>query len=165
MGENIMAFREKDQADFDLETFVDLFDTAMSSDNPAVQKALKNLILISALVGANANHDIKQGPLRRLVEDIKHLNQRISSLEMNREYKTTYAPPSTGTWPSGTIPPGTIGTIPPGTIWTTNKSYTDPNNGAISAQGHMNQAKSFVNGHGDVFEVKVGALLDKLESK
>jgi hypothetical protein len=156
-----MAFREKDQADFDLETFVDLFDTAMSSDNPAVQKALKNLMLISALVDAKSDHAIKQGPLRRLVEDIKHLNQRISSLEMNREYKTTYAPPSTGTWPGGTIPPGTI--------WTTNTSYTDPNNGAIAAQGHMNQvtsqAKSFVNGHGDVFEVKVGALLDKLESK
>ena len=30
--------REKDQADFDLETFVDLFDTAMSSDNPAKSK-------------------------------------------------------------------------------------------------------------------------------
>ena len=41
-----MAFREKDQADFDLETFIDLFDTAMTSDNPAVKKALKNLILI-----------------------------------------------------------------------------------------------------------------------
>lgn len=163
-----MEMREKDQADFDLETFVDLFDTAMTSDNPAVKKALKNLILISTLVDANSDHGLRQGPLRRLVEDIKHLNQRVSSLESEKQYKT-YTQPNTGTWPSGPGYTPIPGTIPPGTIWTTNTSYTDPNNSAIAAQGHMNQvtsqAKSFVNGHGDVFEVKVGALLDKLESK
>jgi hypothetical protein len=127
-----MAFREKDQADFDLETFVDLFDTAMSSDNPAVKRALKNLILISALVDAKSEHEIRVGPLRRLVEDIKHLNQRLQTLEMEKSYKTTYTP-TTGTWPPGVVQPkwpqtspNTVaptavpGTgLPPGAIWTT----------------------------------------------
>ncbi len=176
-----MGMREKDQADFDLETFVDLFDTAMSSDNPAVKKALKNLILISALVDAKSEHEIRIGPLRRLVEDIKHLNQRLQALEYEKSYKTTYVgttppgiqtSPGTGTWPPGgyqawpqtnpnTIAPSAVpGTsLPPGTMWT-------------SAAGSVNVAsskdsgiKSFVDGHGDVFEVKIGSLLDKLESK
>ncbi len=138
--------RQKDQADFDLETFIDLFDTAMTSDNPAVKKALKNLILISTLVDAKSDYGSRQGPLRRLVEDIKHLNQRLTNLEMEKQYKSTYtAPPSTGTWPSGpgyvhtgptpatpmwpqTIPntvaptavPGTG--LPPGTIWNSTTS-------------------------------------------
>jgi hypothetical protein len=123
-----MTSREKDQADFDLETFIDLFDTAMTSDNPAVQKALKNLILISALVDAKSYHSLRQGPLRRLVEDIKHLNQRISSLEMEKQFKAPYyshpTNPGTPMWPqpspntvAPTAVPGT--TLPPGAIWTT----------------------------------------------
>lgn len=139
-----MAFREKDQADFDLETFIDLFDTAMTSDNPAVKKALKNLILISTLVDAKSDHGLRQGPLRRAIEDIKHLNQRLTNLEMEKQYKTTYAPPTTGTWPSGpgyvqplnpatpmwpqtnpnTVSPTAVpGTgLPPGTIWSASAS-------------------------------------------
>ena len=137
-----MAAREKDQADFDLETFIDLFDTAMTSDNPAVKKALKNLILISTLVDAKSDYVSRHGPLRRLVEDIKHLNQRLQTLEMEKSYKTTYTPPTTGTWPPGynqplnpatpmwpqttpnTVAPSAVpGTgLPPGTIWNTSTS-------------------------------------------
>jgi hypothetical protein len=129
-----MAAREKDQADFDLETFIDLFDTAMTSDNPAVKKALKNLILISTLVDAKSDYGSRHGPLRRLVEDVKHLNQRLTSLEMEKQYRSTHTPPpSTGTWPPGVVQPmwpqtspNTVaptavpGTgLPPGAIWTT----------------------------------------------
>ena len=136
-----MAAREKDQADFDLETFIELFDTAMTSDNPAVKKALKNLILISTLVDAKSDYGLKHGPLRRLVEDVKHLNQRLQTLEMEKSYKTTYTTP-TGTWPPGynqplnpatpmwpqttpnTVAPSAVpGTrLPPGTIWSTSTS-------------------------------------------
>ncbi len=139
----MMAAREKDQADFDLETFIDLFDTAMTSDNPAVKKALKNLILISTLVDAKSEYGSRNGPLRRLVEDIKHLNQRLTNLEMEKQYKSTYTPPpGTGTFPPGyshptnpampmwpqtspnTITPTAVpGTgLPPGAIWTTSTS-------------------------------------------
>jgi hypothetical protein len=68
------AARQKDQADFDLETFVDLFDTAISSDNPAVQRALKNLLMIAAIVNSeDADAGMRHGPLRRVLEDQKHI--------------------------------------------------------------------------------------------
>ncbi len=118
-----MEMRAKDQSDFDLETFVDLFDTAMTSDNPAVKKAFKNLLLISAIVNSDQGSGLRHGPLRRLVEDIQHLNRRISSLEsrpqspnvpipsgpyINTPYVVSPMPtvqPHTGTpnWPPGTI--------------------------------------------------------------
>ena len=169
MGKRIMGMREKDQADFDLETFVDLFDTAMSSDNPAVQRALKNLVLISAMVNAQSPESLRKGPLRRVVEDIQILNKRLSTLESAGAYRSPYTPstpipaqavPNTN-WPTtlpGTIPPGTIISGPLGPI-PSGQSY-----GATTAK-NATQSKSFVDGHGDVFEIKVGTLLEKLESK
>jgi hypothetical protein len=97
-----MPSREKDQADFDLETFVDLFDTAMSSDNPAVQRALKNLLMIAAIVNAeNAEAGMKQGPLRRVLEDQKNIVSRLNRIENEKVYtQTPYAP--------GSIPPTSV---------------------------------------------------------
>jgi hypothetical protein len=81
------AAREKDSSDFDLETFVDLFDTAMTSDNPAVQKAFKNLLMIAAIVNSeNKQESIIKGPLRRLVDDVRNLNRRLSDLENQKIY-------------------------------------------------------------------------------
>jgi hypothetical protein len=138
------AAREKDQADFDLETFVDLFDTAISSDNPAVQRALKNLLMIAAIVNAeDAEAGMRQGPLRRVLEDQKNILSRLSRIENDRIYPqqpTPYVPggippksvplgpyinPNTGpytTWPST----GT-GSPPPNTIWcsTSSTAYDD----------------------------------------
>ncbi len=156
-----MAFREKDQADFDLETFIDLFDTAMTSDNPAVKKALKNLILISTLVDAKSDHGLRQGPLRRVVEDIKHLNQRVQTLEMEKQYKTTYAP-TTGTWPPGYVHPGPT----PGTVW----PQTSPNTVAPTAvpgtglpPGTIWSASS--SNIASTAQVPADSLLEKLEIK
>lgn len=85
---------------FDLETFVDLFDTAMSSDNPTVKKAFKNLMMVAALVEGE-NQDPKFGPLRGLLKTIENLQQKVSVLEMN-QYKnnhvnTVYGPTVTAT--------------------------------------------------------------------
>ena len=152
-----MSMREKDQADFDLETFVDLFDTAMSSDNPAVQRALKNLVLISAMVNAQQDpNGLRKGPLRRLVEDIQHLNKRLSNLEGAGAYRSTYAPstPTPGTSPLP-YPPGQTqwptvlpGAFPPGTIV------------SGTSAGDTFSAKAF-----NQIDVKVSSLLDKLEAK
>lgn len=155
------ASREKDQADFDLETFVDLFDTAMSSDNPAVKRALKNLLLISAMVNAeNSKNYLQRGPLRRALDDINNIARRLERVENN--VKSTFTPTPPGynpndgqvTWPvhnpNVSPMPGTA--LPPGTIWTTTNtgtSYTAPNSGAKSstansitksAQAHMSVA-------------------------
>lgn len=165
-----MSMRDKDQADFDLETFVDLFDTAISSDNPAVQRALKNLLMIAALVNAeNTEAGMQQGPLRRVIEDQKHIIRRLNELETKSSWNTPgqYSPmpvpsrpaplqsPTIGpTWPNPVTNPGMV---PPGTIWTTNtsgSSYTIPDSGAksLATQAHMAVAS-------------LDGFLDKLETK
>ena len=134
------AAREKDQADFDLETFVDLFDTAISSDNPAVQRALKNLLMIAAIVNAeDAEAGMRRGPLKRVLEDQRNIIRRLDRIESDRIYPqqpAPYIPPGgTGT-PFGPVPlgpyyptppitrPSTSPSAIPGTIWATNTSST-----------------------------------------
>lgn len=113
-----MSSREKDSSDFDLEQFVDLFDTAMSSDNPAVQRALKNLLMIATLVDGDIKPENRvRGPLRRLVDDLQNLNRRIGQLESANQTTRTYTAPGTINTPWVTTQPNT-GTPnwPPGTI-------------------------------------------------
>lgn len=167
-----MASREKDQADFDLEQFVDLFDTAMSSDNPAVQRALKNLLLIAAMVNAeDAEAGMRQGPLRRVLEDQKTIIRRLNDLEQNNSHwNRTYGPitpgtpsmPSPGT-PFGPVPLGpyvgspltwpTTGTgmPPPNQIWCT--TNTNISSSAVDDQ--------FISDNSQ----KYATLLDKLETR
>jgi len=154
-----MSAREKDQADFDLETFVDLFDTAMSSDNPSVQRALKNLLMIAAIVNAeNTNAGLQQGPLRRLVEDQKNIVRRLQDLENNGALHKQFGPipPSSPSMPFGPVPlnpfvwPSTgTGSPPPNQIWcATNASSTGFDDQFISDP-----------------QAKYATLLDKLETR
>ena len=84
------AAREKDQADFDLERFVDMFDEAMTSRDPRVVDALRSLMMIVALTRPESKdsglHDRNHGPLRRLYEDVGHLNRRLGRLEEEHHY-------------------------------------------------------------------------------
>jgi len=96
------AAREKDQADFDLERFIDMFDEAMTSRDPRVVNALRSLMMMVTLTRPEVNNagldNRATGPLRRLFEDMNHLNRRLHSLEddvrqlRNREasYKEAY---------------------------------------------------------------------------
>ena len=159
-----MPSREKDQADFDLETFVDLFDTAISSDNPAVQRALKNLLMIAAIVNAeDAEAGMRQGPLKRVLEDQRNIIRRLDRIESDKDRMNQFpgfgpVPPNTGPvplgpyFPSNPITSPNTGTPwpPAGTsIWTTTNSNTTN----ISSTAHEDQFKSYDN------------LYEKLESK
>jgi len=73
--------RERDSADFDLEAFIDLFDEALTSDDPSVQKTLQHLMVIAALARNHARHDSRNGPLRRLFDDQKNIIRRLERLE------------------------------------------------------------------------------------
>ena len=77
------AAREMDQADFDLERFIDMFDEAMTSDDPRVVETLRRLMMIVALTAPETRkeHDRRTGPLRRLFEDMSHLNNRMHRME------------------------------------------------------------------------------------
>jgi hypothetical protein len=89
------AAREKDQADFDLERFVDMFDEALTSRDPRVIDALRGLMMMVTLTRPESRnsglHDRNHGPLRRLYEDVNHLNRRMHDMEDNiRQIKNSY---------------------------------------------------------------------------
>lgn len=94
--------------DFDLEKFIDLFDTAMSSDNPTVKRAFKNLMLVAAL--ADSENENTNGPLRDLVEKVKSLEGRIAAIEWRTNVGIGSA--------------GGAGSIPYPAVWTTTSSVT-----------------------------------------
>ena len=134
--------REKDQADFDLEAFIELFDEALTSDDPSVQKTLQHLMVICALARNHQKHNQTNGPLRRLFEDMKHLNSRLNNLESQRGmYHPGYGPvpPTNPTiWPPVVTQPGTASPQWPGPnqIWcatnNTAASLTVPENSAVA---------------------------------
>ena len=76
------AAREKDQADFDLEQFIELFDTALTSEDPRIKQALGHLMTITALITTtNRRDDQRNGPLRRLFDDVNNIHHRVERLE------------------------------------------------------------------------------------
>jgi len=78
------AAREPDQADFDLERFIDMFDTAMTSEDPRVVETLRKLLMIVALTQpeiSSVEHDRQRGPLRRMFDDMNNLNRRMHDME------------------------------------------------------------------------------------
>jgi len=77
------AARESDQADFDLDRFIDMFDEAMTSKDPRVIETLRSLMMIVTLTRpeASTKHDRLTGPLRRLFDDMYNLNRRMSQMD------------------------------------------------------------------------------------
>jgi hypothetical protein len=140
------AAREKDSADFDLEAFIELFDEALTSDDPSVQKTLQHLMVIAALARNHDGHSKRSGPLRRLYDDQHNIIRRLEQLENNHsKFKPGFGPvphvqPTPVTWPSTTTQwPPIPGTYPPGTIFAQNlsaSSVTPPGSGAQSATGY-----------------------------
>lgn len=88
---------------FDLEAFVDLFDTAMTSNNPTVKKAFKNLMIVATLV--NAENEPKIGPLRELMTSLNDLRSRVATLEASKYSSITTNTPGMPTWTVGTPVP------------------------------------------------------------
>ena len=79
------AAREPDQADFDLERFIDMFDEALTSKDERVINALHSLLMMTILTksetyGTPAT-DRQRGPLRRMQEDLNHLSNRLHRME------------------------------------------------------------------------------------
>jgi len=83
------AMREKVAADFDLERFTEMFDRALTSDDPRIKNALRQLMMMVILTDTD-NHEGKQrashGPLRRMQEDLRDHGRWIQRLE--REIET-----------------------------------------------------------------------------
>ncbi len=79
------AAREKDQADFDLERFIEMFDEALLSKDERVINALRSLMMMVVLTRPESREaglrDRNAGPLRRLYEDLHNLHRRIERIE------------------------------------------------------------------------------------
>jgi hypothetical protein len=77
------AARDPDQADFDLERFINLFDEAMTSKDPRVVETLRNLLMIVTLTRPEtySEQSRRAGPLRRLYEDMNDLNRAVSRMQ------------------------------------------------------------------------------------
>lgn len=82
------AVREKDAADYDLESFVEMFDQALTSDDPRVKNALRQLMMMVILTDTNDHEGqtrSKHGPLRRMQEDMRDQFKWIQRLEQEIE--------------------------------------------------------------------------------
>ena len=105
-----MSSREPDQSDFDLNTFIDLFDEALSSDDPRVKRALKDLLIITTLIrSADCQQpDLfeRKGPLRRLFDDLNNISRRVNTLEHNKIFEDlANQKPSYSNYPNITVSP------------------------------------------------------------
>jgi hypothetical protein len=165
-----MSSRDRTQDDLELETLIDLFDTALTSNNPAMKKAVKNLLLVATLIDSELSPEQRvRGPLRQALEDMRDLTRRMDRIEMehrNQNNPYTYPAPYTpipGTpWPNPnvttpwTIPPGT--TI--GTSTSSSKYSVPPNQGPYSINSKITVSSTAFD---DQFRAE--ELLTKLESK
>ncbi len=79
------AMREKDSADYDLERLTELFDEALTSDDPRVKNALRQLMMMVILTSDEHEDKDKgmygrRGPMRRMQEDLADLRRAVSDL-------------------------------------------------------------------------------------
>lgn len=82
------AMREKDAADYDLERFTEMFDQALTSDDPRVKNALRQLMMMVILTDTDDHEGeqrSKHGPLRRMQEDMRDQFKWIRRLEQEIE--------------------------------------------------------------------------------
>lgn len=87
--------REKDQLDFDLERFIEMFDEALTSNDDRVVNALRQLMMMVILTKSESR-DGSHGPLKRLFDDQSHILRRLERIEtemrsiltMNTRYGT-----------------------------------------------------------------------------
>ena len=97
----MIASREKDSADFDLDRFIRMFDEALTSQDPRVIDALRGLLMIVALTRPESKSTMERGPLRRLVDDVTNLNRRLGAVENRVLAEREQAIPTTGKYKSG----------------------------------------------------------------
>lgn len=100
------AMREKDASDYDLERFVEMFDQALTSNDPRVKNALRQLMMIVVLTDTEdyeGQARSKHGPLRRMQEDmrdqfrwIQRIEQEIEKIKQSITYNQMQQPTGPG---------------------------------------------------------------------
>lgn len=89
---------------FDIKEFAQMFDAALASDNPSVKKALRNFMMVAAIVHAEEQNGEERlmGPLETLVKKVADLEAIVYKMQAERTntrdyYKDYYNNPWSGT--------------------------------------------------------------------
>jgi thioesterase domain-containing protein len=89
---------------FDIKEFAQMFDAALASDNPTVKKALRNFMMVAAIVHAEEQNGEERlmGPLETLVKKVADLEAAVYKMQVERTttkdyYKDYYTNPWSGT--------------------------------------------------------------------
>jgi hypothetical protein len=145
--------RETDQKDYDLEQLVKVIDSALTSDNVAVQNALRSLLMVATIISAeHPDQTLRNGPLARVFEDYNNLARRLSSLEddvrkiqwdQQKQKVEPFTPPYNPGGPFGPNPttgwPGSNDPTKPKPMWeSTWGAGDDPNYKGASSKGIHN---------------------------
>jgi hypothetical protein len=84
------AMREKDSSDYELERFIEMFDYALTTDDPRVKNALRQLMMMVILTSneqEDASYDHRhKGPLRRMQQDLNDLSR--STMRLSEELQS-----------------------------------------------------------------------------
>jgi hypothetical protein len=115
----------------ELEIFMDLFDTALASDTPAVKKALRNLMLVASIDTSTETHRPLRDLLRSYDSTFQVMNQEMRLLHSKIDSIQKYGPvgsPSTTTINSGVVGLGGLSSL--GAIGSANPSYYASSNTA-----------------------------------
>jgi hypothetical protein len=137
----------------DFENLLKLFDYALSSDNPAVKNALKNLLLVVSIVEPQ-EEDPNKGPLHDLKKEIQDLRMQVSVLRSElavlRQAPNTTYPSYPAYPPTYTAYPGT------GTPWIPGGGITSSSTSTTSTSSVMNevQLKKLLEGRLRIFNYK-----------
>ena len=149
----------------DLENLLKLFDFALSSDNPTVKKALKNLLLVVSIVEPQEDAS-KPGPLAEIKLELQKLHAEIYLLKNSANLRggTYNHPPSYPSYPAYPYNPNTSG----GTPWTagigtlTGKTWSSIATGTTGATGPSDTYSGLT--YTKMMEY-VGSMIDNDESR
>lgn len=76
--------------DFDVREFAKMFDAALASNNPSVKKALRNFMMIAAIVHSEEGEERLMGPLETLVKKVYDLERIVHDMQNNRAIRDQY---------------------------------------------------------------------------
>lgn len=90
---------------FDINEFAKMFDAALASDNPSVKKALRNFMMVAAIVHAQDQNETERvmGPLETLIKRVEKVESMIRDMNSydrytrptKEDYYSTYKNPTT----------------------------------------------------------------------
>lgn len=145
--------------DLSIEELFKVLDSAFTSNNPAVRKALKNFLMIAAIVHAEDSNPV-EGPLQKLLRKIDDLERQIRSLEQRRVYGGTAYPPTT-------VYPGTTWVYSGGTSTSslTSKDLSDMHDWLNTPLGgHLTNSVSTTSASTNEVKASAADFISQLES-